>query len=221
MTIKKISISQRAATGLSLCALLGSVSVLAQTTQQGALRLYRYTNEKGVVVTGSQIDPESAKKGYKIIDLHGKTLENIAPTPSTEQRAVLEAAYAEKTESDKKDALLLVRYSSLHELESTHERQRKDGDSKIKKLENSAASLQKQVKEMKAKAIEAERNGGKASADIAIKLDSLNQTQSTTQKAIEEQTQENKTTEAAFIEDIARYKRLGKEHKGKATEQSQ
>jgi hypothetical protein len=48
--------------------------------------MYRYTDDKGVVVTGNSIAPEYARKGYQIVTITGVVLQTIPPEPTTEER---------------------------------------------------------------------------------------------------------------------------------------
>jgi hypothetical protein len=56
-----------------------------QPTTQTA-QMYRYTDDKGAVVTGNSIAPEYARKGYQIVTITGVVLQTVPPEPTAEER---------------------------------------------------------------------------------------------------------------------------------------
>jgi len=95
--------------------------------------LYRYTNERGILVIHDRITPEYATKGYEIINEKGVvtkvvprqlTAEELAQRDVKEQMAA--AAAAERERLRKWDESLLLRYSTIEDIEAARERALRD-----------------------------------------------------------------------------------------------
>lgn len=118
MRIKQLSI----AISLAL-ALVTAAAVAAEKGSGGSL--YRYKNDKGVMVMDSSIPPEYAAKGYQILTRSGQLLETVAPvaviTPEEAKRQREQHEYGEQM--IRKDSELRKLYSAPQDAERLRDRQ--------------------------------------------------------------------------------------------------
>ena len=85
--------------------------------------MYRYKNDKGVMVIESSISPEYAAKGYQVLNRSGQVIEEVAPAMAAdalqEERRKAEQGVA----MSRKDAELRKLYSSPQDAERLRDRQ--------------------------------------------------------------------------------------------------
>lgn len=118
MRIKQLSI----AISLAL-ALITAAAVAAEKGSGGSL--YRYKNDKGVMVMDSSIPPEYAAKGYQILTRSGQLLETVAPaaviTPEEAKRQREQHEHGEQM--IRRDSELRKLYSAPQDAERLRDRQ--------------------------------------------------------------------------------------------------
>lgn len=195
---------------LLLCALLGISGAHAAEK-----RLYRYTNLEGNVVIDDRVPSEFAGSGYEVINSKGVVLDVIPRKMTAEERAAREQqsrAEVEAVEARKRalerDENLLLRYSTIEDIEAAKERALSQLRVRISVLKSNRSSLKQKMEAMQAQAADVERQGRKvdekqleAMADMRAEL--LN-----TEQSIELRKAELTEVTAAFDDDIARFKEL-------------
>ena len=105
------------------------VAASLSATGAAAGEMYRYTNDKGNTVIDYQVPPEYVGNGYEVLNDEGMVLRVVPRELSAEEQAVLlnrerqaEAAEAEQQRLRKWDESLLLRYSSVADIEAARER---------------------------------------------------------------------------------------------------
>jgi len=195
---------------LLLCALLGISGAHAAEK-----RLYRYTNLEGNVVIDDRVPSEFAGSGYEVINSKGVVLDVIPRKMTAEERAAREQqsrAEVEAVEARKRalerDENLLLRYSTIEDIEAAKERALSQLRVRISVLKSNRSSLKQKMEAMQAQAADVERQGRKvdekqleAMADMRAEL--LN-----TEQSIELRKAELTEVTTAFDDDIARFKEL-------------
>ncbi len=105
---------------LVLSVLLGASSLHAAES----LRIYRYTDNNGLVSFNSSVPPQFAKNGYTILDTKGRVLQVIPRTPSRAELVAHSVDYEQqrrdeeaRTARKEADMVLLRLYRSPEDIE--------------------------------------------------------------------------------------------------------
>lgn len=171
------------------------------------LHMYRYTNDKGAVVTGNSITPEYARKGYQVVTITGMVIETIPPEPTAEERAKIEQASQDKISAAQQlveDKQLLLRYSTLDEIQLAKKRKLSEIDNKIILLNSNVTTLKSQIDAEQQRAALYERNGQTVPAALLKKIDDLQQELKITEGQVTSRQQELAEETIHFDSDIAR-----------------
>lgn len=177
------------------------------------MQMYRYTNDKGVMVTGNSISPENARKGYQIVTTAGDVIQTIPPEPTAEERAKIAQAQQDKVSAAKQaelDKQLLLRYSNQEEIEFAKKRKITEIENKIVLLNSNQANIQAQIDTEQQRAATYERNGQPVPEALITKIDSLKNELDITKDQIVSRQAESKEETARFDSDMARLKVLEK-----------
>lgn len=176
-------------------------------------RLYRYKNNEGVLVTSSTIAPEFARKGYQIVTMSGVVLETVPAEPTPEERAAYEKAQVDKVNAarqQEKDKELLLRYSTIEEIEVAKKRKLAEIDDKIRMLNANISTLNQQIKHEQQQAAMFERNGQPVPAATVAKINGLEQELKVSESQLSSRQQELQEETKRFEADIARFGELEK-----------
>ena len=178
-------------------------------------KLYRYLNEQGNVVVDHQIPQEYIHGGYEIIDKKGAVLEVVprALTPeeqevARERKLAEEAAVAEEARLKEWDESLLLRYSTVEDIEAARERALDSLRIRLSILSANRRSLIQRVENYQAQAAEIERNGGTVDKLRLRTISDLQQQIAVTERAIAERQGEIESVSAIFQADIDRFAKL-------------
>jgi hypothetical protein len=185
---------------------------------EAAIRMYRYKNDQGVMVTASTISPEYARKGYQVVNMSGVVLETIPPEPTAEERAQLEQnrqqqlSAAQQMEQDKQ---LLLRYTNLDELKNAKQRKLSEIDSKIKMLQGNISALGQQIEFEQGTAADFERTGRPVPPAQLQKIEALQQERKVLESQVVSRQQELAEETQRFDHEIERYTFLEQQRHGK------
>ena len=177
--------------------------------------LYRYVNEQGVTVINYSIPPEYVHKGYEILNRDGSvhkvvpralTEEELADQSSEAYQARVEAEEAERLR--KWDESLLLRYSSIEDIEAARDRALGEIRIRISILRSNVRSLQAQVESNQRRAADAERRGGAVPVEVVAAIDGLQSEIAETERSITEREREMEVVEEGFKRDIERFAQL-------------
>ncbi len=185
-----------------------SLSALAKTgtgADAPEVRMYRYTNNQGTVVTSSKIPPEYAKKGYKIVSMNGAVLEEVAPELPEAQRKLMSQDQLSKVEQAEKDKQLMLRYANPGELMQARDRKLAELTNKISSEESNLIAVRNQTELHQEKAANAERSGKEVPAYLLKKLNELYHDQEIAGEKIAKLKAELEHDTAQYANDIERY----------------
>ncbi|MES2819158.1 MAG: DUF4124 domain-containing protein [Pseudomonadota bacterium] len=166
-----------------------------------ATELYRYTNDKGVVVLDRQgVPAQYIGKGYEVLNDQGRVVQVVPPAPSPEemQRILAERARA------KTDAQLLRLYSTVEDVERAKERKLNELDGVIGVARGNLQSLRSQQANLQNQAADHERAGRAVPEHLLTQIDNLKGEQASVQKDIARFQQNRKDAEASFTADQVR-----------------
>ncbi len=188
------------------------VSAGASTAERKSGKLYRYINDQGVTVIDHQVPPEYVHKGYEILNQDGTvdsvveralTDEERANRSSEQYRRQVEAEEAE--ELRKWDESLMLRYSSIEDIEAARDRALSELRIRISILRSNVRSLKLQVESNQARAADIERGGARVPVEMVAAIDGLQGEITETERSIEERMREIEVVEQGFQRDIDRF----------------
>ena len=164
---------------------------------QSADFLYRYVNENGVTVINYSIPPEYVHKGYEILNPDGSVHKVIPRTLTEEEMAdQSSAAYRERVEAEEAERLrkwdesLLLRYSSIEDIEAARDRALSELRIRISILQSNIRSLQSQVENNQRRAADAERRGREVPLEVVATIEGLQGEIVETERSIRDRKQE-------------------------------
>jgi hypothetical protein len=189
--------------------------LLALPLVGSAKDLYRYINEYGNTVIDDRIPLEYASKGYEILNEEGVITE-VVPRLLTEEEMtqrdievqLAEAAAIERERLRKWDESLLLRYSTIEDIEAARERSLRDLRIRVSILKSNTRSLKQQVEHYQAVAADVERSGGTVDVKQLASIDELQSEIGLTERAIEDRLTEIERVQAEFQLDIDRFDKL-------------
>ena len=195
----------------SLMVLINTVN--AEAPKSTEAHMYRYTNDKGALVTSSSITPEYARKGYQIVTVTGVVLSTVAPEPTVEQRAQLAQQEKDKLTAEQQkvhDRELLLRYNSLDDINVAKKRRLDEINNQIVLLNSNAGTLKSQMDSEHQRAAIFERNGQPIPQVQLDKIADLQQAIKVTEDQVAQRKQELVDETARFDKDTERLILLNK-----------
>lgn len=192
-----------------------AILLFLSALEASAGELYRYTNTEGVTVVDWQIPPALASRGYEVINEQGVVLRIVPPVLSEEERANLnseqlaERERIEREEQQRRDDLaLLLRYSSVNDIEAARERSLRELRVRISILNSNKRTLRQRVENHQARIAAAER-AGRAPSEVDLNgIESLRREIAGTERQIEDRQQEVEKVSAEYLSDIDRFREL-------------
>lgn len=180
-----------------------------------AANLYRYTNEQGVTVVDYQVPAALVGNGYEILNKDGVVI-RVVPRELTEeekkvrnaQQEVQAAASAEEQRLREWDESLLLRYSTLADIEAAQERALRELRIRLSILQGNKRSLKQQVENFQAQAADMERSGKKVDVARISAIEDIQAEIEATDHSINDRTQEIADVSEAFQKDMERFKML-------------
>lgn len=177
----------------------------AMAASPPSVQLYRYTDDRGVVVLDRQgVPPEFISKGYQILNAQGRVLQTIAPAPSAQEA---QAASVKRAQAAA-DAKLRARYTGLDDLERARQRQLGEIDGMVSLTRGDLQTLQGQQASLQGEAATQERNGQPVSPVVLNQLEALRQRRAELNAQLQRYQQMREDTDRAFNADRARLEQL-------------
>ena len=194
------------------------VALLALTLAAGpaaAREMYRYINNEGNKVVGYQVPPEFVANGYEVLSASGAVLEVV---PRQLNEGELEGANAlelkarqtaeEQERLQKWDESLLLRYSTIEDIEAARERALRDLRIRVSILKGKLRSLKQQVENYQAQAADQERLGFVVDEKHLNAIDDLRDEIGSTERAVSDRESEIALVDAEYDKDVARFSTL-------------
>ena len=182
---------------------------------QASNQLYRYKNEEGVSVINFRIPPEFVHKGYDIINPDGSLIRKVPRELSKEELLLRNtdesrARFAEQEEQRLRawDNSLMLRYSSIDDIEAAQERAMRDLKVRISILKSNLTTIKSQIEREQLKAANIERSGGEVPDEMSANIDILRLEIEDTEQSIVARRDEIDSVNASFKRDMDRFATL-------------
>ncbi len=134
-----------------------------------AAELYRYVDERGVVVLDRHgVPPQHISRGYQVLNEQGRVVREVPPAPSAEEFARLQA----KKARDASDAQLLRLYASVEDVERAEARKLAELDSVIGLSQGNLQSISQHAS-LRKQAANHERAGRKVPENLLAQIENL------------------------------------------------
>jgi vacuolar-type H+-ATPase subunit I/STV1 len=201
----------KASSALFCCATL----LLVVSTQTHARDLYRYTNNEGNMVVDDRVPTEYAGRGYEILNEDGIVLKIVPRELTSEELEKLsleqqleQVEIAENERLQKWDETLLLRYSTVEDIEAARDRALSDLRIRVSILKSNTRFLKQQVESNQASAADIERNGGTVDVSRLAAIDNLQSEITATERSIVDREAEVVRAKDKFQMDIDRFQML-------------
>lgn len=206
----KYSINTPLALVLALLLCIDSAVVTAKSGQ-----MYRYRNVEGNVVVDYQVPVEYVGRGYEVLNDEGIVIK-VVPRELTEdereakdaEQVREEAARAEEERLRKWDESLMLRYSTVEDIEAARDRALRDLKIRISILKGNRRSLKQSVENYQAQAADMERAGQDVDMERLREIENLQGEIKTTEEAIADREKDVEAMAATYQLDIERFEML-------------
>ena len=192
-----------------------TVLLLGHPLDSLARELYRYTNDQGNMVVDYQVPPEYVPRGYEILNEKGMVIEVVPRELSEEEKAsrdiqvrLEEEAQAERERLREWDETLLLRYSTIEDIEAARERALSDLRIRVSILKSNKRSLKQQVENYQAQAADQERRGQPVDVKHVTAIEDLQGEIAITESAIVDRQAEIEQVSSEYEADIERFSML-------------
>lgn len=178
---------------------------LLTATLADAAELYRYTDERGVVVLDRHgVPPQHIGRGYEVLNEQGRVVRVVPPAPTAEemQRQRQEKARAAA------DVQLLRLYASPDDVERARKRKLAELDSVIGITQSNLQSLRTQQEMLRAQAAQHERAGREVPQNLMTQIANLEKEQSGLQRDQARYQRAKVEADASFARDRKRVAEL-------------
>lgn len=178
-------------------------------------QMYRYINAEGNPVIAYQVPPEYVANGYEVLSPSGVVIDVVPRQLSETQQRTLHkrqltqreaAAEAERLRAW--DESLLLRYSTVADIEAARERALRDLRIRVSVLKSKQRSLKQQIEKNQALIADQERLGNDISPMYFKAINDLRSELVSTERAIEDRYAEIAAQNASYDADVERFTRL-------------
>jgi len=190
------------------------LALLAAGTVE-ARPMYRYTNDEGNAVVAYQVPPEHVAKGYEVLNEKGVIVDVIPRSLTEAERANMntEERLARQAEEERKrlqewDQSLLLRYSTVEDIEAARDRALRDLRIRVSILKGKQRSLRQQVENYQAQAADQERRGEPVNPAHLEAIEDLRREMAQAERAMVEREREISEVVASYERDIERFRTL-------------
>jgi hypothetical protein len=197
-----------------LLAVFAVDSVAQSRAAAGKRLLYRYVDDSGVTVIDFHIPPEHAHRGYQVLGPGGRIIEEVPPQrdPSAETVTRADESAAQRAERElrerRRDESLLLRYSTVADIESARERAIAQLNVRINIERGNLRSLTQQIENAQAQAADLERRGLAVPEEHLSAIAYLQADLARKERYIGERQQEIEDVKLEFQSEIDRFVKL-------------
>ncbi len=191
---------------------LVALVLLPRGATADSVKLYRYTNSEGTTVVDYQVPAEYVANGYEVLNDKGAVIQVVPRELSPAEREARDAqqlleeqARAEEQRLREWDESLLLRYSTVADIEAARERALRDLRIRLNILKSNKRSLRQQVENYQAQAADIERRGQQVDAQRLQAIDDLQDEIGVTDRAIADREREIEEVSQSYQQDIERF----------------
>ncbi|HHB12992.1 MAG TPA: DUF4124 domain-containing protein [Chromatiales bacterium] len=175
-------------------------------------RLYRWTDENGVVHFSDRVPPEAARKERRVYDEEGDLVTTVPAAKTAEQieaerrRAEAERRRREAAERQaREDRALMQMYGSLADIEAIRDERLELIDTAIGILETKERKLVRKLRSLDERITALRQQGKKPSGVLMRQYDGAREALEATRRELMEQRSERLATEERFRRDMERF----------------
>lgn len=204
--------------GLSLLVLilvLGPGAAWMAPLAVAQAQMYRYINAQGNPVIAYQVPPEYVANGYEVLSPSGVVIDVVPRQLSeTQQRTLYKRQLTQREAAEEAERLrhwdesLLLRYSTVADIEAARERALRDLRIRVSVLKSNQRSLKQQIEKNQALIADQERLGNDISPMYFKAINDLRSELVSTERAIEDRYAEIAEQNASYDADVERFTRL-------------
>lgn len=180
-----------------------------------AKQLYRYRNAEGTVVLGYQVPVDAVAGGYEVLNNDGMVVKVVPRELTPDERKEKDAeekreaeARAEQERLREWDESLLLRYSTVADIEDAKHRALGELQIRMSILRGNRRGLKQKVENYQAQAADLERAGRSVDVERLRVIESLQDEIEATERDITERQREIEELEQAYAADIERFNML-------------
>jgi len=152
---------------------------LLTATLADAAELYRYTDERGVVVLDRHgVPPQHIGRGYEVLNEQGRVVRVVPPAPTAEEMQRQQQAKARAAA----DVQLLRLYASPDDVDRARKRKLAELDSIIGITQSNLQSLRTQQETLRTQAAQHERAGREVPQNLLTQIANLEKEQAGLQR---------------------------------------
>lgn len=177
--------------------------------------MYRYTNADGVKVIAYQVPPEFVANGYDVLSSTGAVLSVVPRTLNDGERGDLDSEAQREREAQKEierlrkwDESLLLRYSTIEDIEAARERALGNLRLRVNILNGKLRSLKQQVESYQTVAANMERLGTNVDQDHLTAMANLRSDIDSTERALKDRRVEIDNVDDSYDKDVERFSTL-------------
>jgi chromosome segregation ATPase len=189
--------------------------LLSLATVVEAKPLYRYRNAEGNVVVDYQVPADLVGGGYEVLNDKGMVIKVVPRALTAEELKAKDAedkrqqqAKAEQERLQKWDESLMLRYSTVADIEDAQRRALSDLQIRISILKGNRHSIKQTVENYQAQAADTERAGRSVDVERLKTIESLQNEITATERDILDRQREIEALDASYEADIERFKML-------------
>jgi hypothetical protein len=178
-------------------------------------KLYRYRDERGVLVIDDSVPAHMARNGYEVLNGFGQVIEVVPRQLSEEELANLsveEKAKREAREREEKQQLydesLLLRYSDVVDIEAARERALKELQIRLSIVRGNMMQVKANLEREQEKAADIERSGRKVPESLRQNIDAMRTQIKLSESDIELRIRETEEIKAQYQQEIDRFRYL-------------
>ncbi|MDG0978260.1 MAG: hypothetical protein P8O79_00905 [Halieaceae bacterium] len=181
----------------------------------GANELYRYKDAAGIPVINDRLPPEAVPSGYEILNEEGVVI-RVVPPQLTEEELALQSAQEKEAQAEReataaqkaRDELLLMRYSSVADIEAARDRALQSIRIRVSILRSNVRSAVQLIENYQTQAANIERSGGNVDDVTAEAIEVARRRLASTQRALAEREVEIDKVTAEYQADVDRFRHL-------------
>lgn len=177
--------------------------------------MYRYRSAEGIMVVGYQVPPEAVSGGYEVLNEKGMVVQVVPRELTEEERKsrdaeekLLREAQAEQERLQKWDESLMLRYSTVADIEDAKRRAMGNLEIRLSILKGNRRGYKQQVENYQAQLADAERAGAAVDVELLREIESLQKEIKGIERGIAQREQEIAEISAAYDADIERFEML-------------
>jgi hypothetical protein len=189
--------------------------LLVLSPQAHSRELYRYTNNEGNMVVDDRVPTEYANRGYQVINEEGIVLRIVPRELTSEEleklsleQQIEQVKLAENERLREWDETLLLRYSTIEDIEAARDRALSDLRIRVSILKSNTRFLKQQIESYQTNAADIERNGGTVDVSRLAAIDDLQSEVAATERSITDREAEVVRAQEKFQLDIDRFQML-------------